>query len=261
MKLLSWNVNGIRSCRRQGLLSWMEAEKAEVVCLQEVRAHREQVEKDLQHLPGYHSFWHSARRPGYSGVATFTRKAPDAVHQGLGRHEFDEEGRVLTLEFGDLAVVNAYFPNSQRTHARLDYKLDFCEAMLAWLQGLRDRGRHVLLCGDYNIAHRAIDLKNPKENERNAGYLPEERAWMDQLLGAGFVDAFRRRCPEPGHYTWWSNRPGVRDRNIGWRIDYVVVDEGLDARVARSFHQPEVRGSDHCPVGVELHCGNPAGEA
>ncbi len=252
MKVLSWNVNGIRSCRRQGLLAWLDSQEAQVVCLQEVRAHRHQVEQDLQDLHGYHAFWHSARRPGYSGVATLARQRPDAVLEGLGLEEFDLEGRVLTLEFGSLSVVNAYFPNTQRTHARLTYKLDFCRAMLAWVAGLRARGQHVLLCGDYNIAHREIDLRNPRENQGNAGFLPQERAWMDELLDSGYVDTFRARCPEPGHYTWWSNRPGVRERNIGWRIDYVVVDRELDHRVDCSFHQPQVMGSDHCPVGVVL---------
>lgn len=252
MKLLSWNVNGLRSCRRQGFLDWMAAEDADVVCLQEVRAHPEQVEGDLKAVPGYLGYWHPARRPGYSGVTTFSRREPDAVHVGMGLPDFDEEGRVLTLEFGSLAVVNAYFPNSQRTLARLPYKLDFCRAMQGFLEGLRARGLRVLLCGDYNIAHREIDLRNPRENRNNAGFLPEERAWMDAFLGSGYVDTFRARCPEPGHYTWWSHRPGVRDRNIGWRIDYVVVDEALDRDVRASFHQPQVRGSDHCPVGVVL---------
>ncbi len=252
MKLLSWNVNGIRSCFRKGLLSWVRAQAAEVVCLQEIRARREQVEEELDSFAGYHAFWNPARRPGYSGVATFSRRPPEVVHYGLGQPEFDEEGRVLTLEFGRLAVVNAYFPNSQRTHARLPFKLAFCEAILKWLEGLRSRGRHVLLCGDYNIAHREIDLRNPRENQDNAGFLPQERAWMDRLLDSGFVDTFRMRCPEPGHYTWWSHRKGVRERNIGWRIDYVVADQDLDPRVLESFHQPQVQGSDHCPVGVLL---------
>lgn len=252
MKILSWNVNGIRSCRQKGLLEWMRSEAADVVCLQEVRAHREQVEGDLQGIPGYQAFWHPARRPGYSGVATFTRRAPDAVREGVGIPEIDAEGRVLTLELGSLAVVNAYFPTSQRAGARLPYKLSFCRAMLGYLSTLRDRGREVLVCGDYNIAHTEIDLRNPRDNEGNAGFLPEERAWMDHLVGAGYVDTFRARCPNPGHYTWWSHRPGVRERNIGWRLDYVFADEDLDRRVERAFHQPSVRGSDHCPVGVVL---------
>jgi len=252
VRLLSWNVNGIRACRRRGLLDWLQAEQADVVCLQEIRAHRQQVESDLQEIPGYHCLWHSARRPGYSGVATFSRRVPDAVQEGLGLEDFDREGRVLTVDLGAVSIVNAYFPNSQRTHARLGYKLDFCRAMLAHLADVRARGQRVLLCGDYNIAHREIDLRNPRENQDNAGFLPEERAWMDELLGQGYVDTFRARCPEPGHYTWWSNRKGVRERNIGWRLDYVVVDRDLDPRVEGSFHQPTVLGSDHCPVGVEL---------
>jgi len=252
MRLLSWNVNGIRACFRKGLLSWVQAEAPDLLCLQETRAHKEQVEAELQAFSGYHAFWNPARRPGYSGVATFSRQPPDSVHVGLGRPEFDVEGRVLTLEFGSLSVVNAYFPNSQRTHARLPYKLAFCQAMLDWLKALRARGQNVLVCGDYNIAHREIDLRNPRENQDNAGFLPEERAWMDQFLDSGFVDTFRSRCPEPGHYTWWSNRKGVREKNIGWRIDYVAADEDLDTRIRQSFHLPDVLGSDHCPVGVLL---------
>lgn len=252
MKLLSWNVNGIRSCARHGLLDWVAREGADVFCLQETRAHPEQLEKELLNLRGYHGAWHAARRRGYSGVATFCRRDPDEVISGLGVPELDQEGRVLTCVLGDLAVVNAYFPTSQRTHARLPYKLEFCRAMEALLGRLRHRGLKVLLCGDYNIAHREIDLRNPRENEGNAGFLPEERAWMDRFLEAGYVDTFRARCPEPGNYTWWSYRGDVRQRNVGWRIDYVCVAPDLDERVARSFHQPHVLGSDHCPVGVEL---------
>lgn len=252
MKLLSWNINGIRACRRHGLLDWIAHEAADVVCLQEVRAHREQVEGDLKSIPGYEAFWHPARRPGYSGVTTLTRRAPDAVQEGLGIPEIDQEGRVLTVELGDLAIVNAYFPTCQRTQARLPYKLAFCRAMLGHLSTLRDRGKSVILCGDYNIAHREIDLRNARENVNNSGFLPQERAWMDHLVAAGYVDSFRKRCPNPGHYTWWSHLPGVRSRNIGWRIDYAFTSWELDERVAQAFHQPHVRGSDHCPVGLVL---------
>ncbi|MFI5314817.1 MAG: exodeoxyribonuclease III [Myxococcota bacterium] len=253
MKLLSWNVNGLRAAERAGFLDWFARERAFAVCVQEIKARPEELKPELCNPLGYHSYFHPAERPGYSGVATFTRREPLDVRYGLGSPEFDREGRVLRLEFPDFVLVNAYFPNSQRDHARLDYKLAFCAAMLRLVNRTRAAGKHVLLCGDYNICHRAIDLANARQNEKNAGYLPEERAWMERFLTRhGWVDTFRSRCPEPGHYTWWSYRPGVRARNVGWRLDYFVANREIQDRVARVRHQSDVRGSDHCPVELAL---------
>jgi exodeoxyribonuclease-3 len=252
MKLYSWNVNGYRAAWRGGFLDWLRERAPDVVCLQETKVHPEQLDEERLHPLGYRSYWHSARKRGYSGVATLCKREPARVTEGLGVPAFDDEGRVLTTEIADLVLVNAYFPNSQRDHARLPHKLAFCDAILQRLDAYRQEGRHVILCGDYNIAHRPIDLANPKQNERNAGYLPEERAWMDELEAHGWIDAFRHACDEPGHYTWWSYRPGVRERNIGWRIDYFTVNPQLVARVARAFIEPQVMGSDHCPIGLEI---------
>jgi len=251
--LFSWNVNGLRAAERAGFLDWFAGQRAFAICVQEIKVHPDQLSDGMRNPAGYHAYFHPAERPGYSGVATFTREEPLAVVRGLGSPEFDREGRVLRTEFRDFVLVNAYFPNSQRDHARLDYKLRFCAAMLRLVNGYRRAGKNVLLCGDHNISHRAIDLANPKQNERNAGFLPEERAWMERFTSRhGWVDTFRSLCPEPGHYTWWSYRPGVRERNIGWRLDYFIANPELMDRVKRVRHQTKVRGSDHCPVELEL---------
>ncbi len=252
MKLRSWNVNGIRAAHAGGFLKWLEAEKPDVVCVQETKAQTEQLGEEILHPLGYHSCWHSARKKGYSGVATFSRREPLSVRYGIGNRLADSEGRVLITEHPGLVVVNAYFPNSQHDHARLDYKLTFCRSMLRLLNKLRREGNNVALCGDFNIAHTEIDLANPKENRKNAGFLPEERAWMDRLLGHGWIDTFRHFCDEPGHYTWWSQRMGVRKRNVGWRLDYFAVNPELVDRLKAARIQPQVKGSDHCPVTLEL---------
>jgi exodeoxyribonuclease-3 len=250
---MTWNVNGIRAAQKGGFLKWFADHAADIVCVQETKARPEQLDEAMLHPEGYHSYWHSAEKPGYSGVATYSKREPLDVKYGLGIPEIDREGRVLILEYPDFSMVNAYFPNSQREHTRLDYKLEFCAQMLKFLEARRQQGKHVVLCGDLNIAHRAIDLKNPKQNENNAGYLPEERAWMDHFIDqTGYVDAFRNFTPDPGHYTWWSYRPGVREKNIGWRLDYFVVNPELKGRLKLCEIQPHVRGSDHCPVSLRL---------
>ncbi len=252
MKLLSWNVNGIRAVHKNGFLRWFKSQNPDIVCLQETKAHASQLDEKLLRPLGYHSYWHSAERPGYSGVVTYARRRPLAVREGLGIREIDREGRVLVCEYRGFVLINAYFPNSQRDHSRLDYKLRFCNAMLRFLNRLRRQGKNIVLCGDYNIAHKEIDLRNPKQNRDNAGFLPQERAWMDRLVKHEYVDCFRHFCEEPGHYTWWSYRAGVRERNIGWRLDYFVVNPELKRRLKKAYIQPKVRGSDHCPIGLEL---------
>lgn len=252
MRILSWNVNGIRACEKKGFGKWLESQSADVVCIQESKARPDQLGEEHLHPAGYASHWHSAEKAGYSGVAIYSKKEPTDLQMGMGIPRFDSEGRVITAEFGDLLLINAYFPNSQREHARLEYKLDFCDAIFGFCEKNRNRGKHVILTGDYNIAHKAIDLRNPKENENNAGYLPEERAWMDRFLGAGYVDTFRKFEPGPGHYTWWSYRPGVRERNIGWRIDYFTVNPEMEDRLQVSRHHAQVMGSDHCPIELKI---------
>lgn len=254
MKILSWNVNGIRAVGRNGFFDWLEKESPDVLCLQETKASPDQLDDSYLAPFGYQSFFHSAKKPGYSGVATYVKlkSSPKEVREGIGLTAIDDEGRILTVELEGVTVVNAYFPNSQREHARLDYKLAFCDKILKYVERLRKDGHFVVLCGDYNIAHKEIDLKNPKSNVNNAGFLPQERAWMDKFLETGWIDTFRHFNPEPGHYTWWSYRPGVRERNIGWRIDYHCVNPEYLSSVREASIMPNVYGSDHCPVSVIL---------
>jgi exodeoxyribonuclease-3 len=252
VKLLCWNVNGLRAAHRSGFLDWFEAQAADVVCVQETRVRPEEVAEELLHPFGYHSYWAPAEKRGYSGVTTFCKRKPLQVRQGIGKAEFDREGHVLLTEFPTFLLVNSYFPNSQRGAVRLPYKLKFCTAMLRMLNRYRRAGKHIVLCGDYNIAHKPIDLSNPKQNVRNAGYLPEERAWMDRFTRHGYVDTFRHFCDEPGNYTFWSQRGNCRERNIGWRLDYFCVSPELAPKLKSAAIHPEVMGSDHCPIELQL---------
>jgi exodeoxyribonuclease-3 len=251
MTIFSWNVNGIRSVERKGFIPWLLASGADVACIQETKARPEQLSPPLRSpasgAVSYQSFWASAEKPGYSGTALYSRLPPDRVNT-LGVPRFDAEGRVLAAHYGGTVVVSAYFPNSQEGGARLPYKLDFCAAMLDFCAALVSGGKHVVLCGDYNIAHKPIDLKNPKANEGNPGYLPEERAWLDSFVAAGFADTFRHFCAEGDQYTWWSYRARAREKNVGWRIDYQCVDEAFLPSVASSEICASVPGSDHCPI-------------
>ncbi len=252
-RLVSWNVNGIRAAsKNDGWKDLWDDLDFDVLALQETKAAPDQLDLFLKERKGYQSLWHSAEKPGYSGVALYTRLEPHDVKYGIGDAEIDREGRVITADFGTFTVVNAYFPNSQREHARLPFKLRFCSLMATYLKGLRDQGKTVYLCGDYNIAHREIDLRNPKSNVKNAGFLPEERAWMEEFLSTGWVDAFRHFCTDPLHYTWWSYRPGVREKNIGWRLDYFSTNVESKDRMDDARHLPDVSGSDHCPVVLDV---------
>ncbi len=252
MKLVSWNVNGIRACGKNGFLNWFADEKADVVCVQEIKARPEQLDPSFQNPLKYHSFWNPADKPGYSGTAVFSKSEPIDVKFGLGIPEMDSEGRVMILKYPKFTLVNSYFPNSQREHTRLPFKLAFCKQFLKTVDGLREKGENVIMCADWNIAHQEIDLKNPKTNRKNAGFLPEERAWMDQFIKAGYVDVFRQFQKEGDHYTWWSYRPGVRERNVGWRLDYFMSNIEFKDRLKSSVHRTDVLGSDHCPVVLEL---------
>jgi exodeoxyribonuclease III len=256
-KLLSWNVNGIRSCSGKGFSSWLSSESADYICLQETKAHPDQLTAELKSpVDGegkpYAAYWASAKRRGYSGTAIFAKREASSIIP-LGIPEFDDEGRTVIADFDDFVLVSAYFPNSQDAGARLDYKLRFCDAILAFCEELRAKGRHVVVAGDYNIAHRPIDLARPEQNVGNAGYLPEERAWMDKYLGAGYIDTFRHLCPDPKHYSWWTYRvPTARENNIGWRLDYHCIDPEFLPALAGADIQSKVFGSDHCPVSLLL---------
>ena len=257
MRIISWNVNGIRAAEKKGFVPWIKKENADMICIQETKAKPEQLAKELLEIKPkegkpYYTFWASAKKPGYSGVAIYSKKEPLNVRK-LGISEFDDEGRVLQADYHDFTLISAYFPNSQDGGKRLDYKLKFCDAIMKLCGEYRKQKRHFILCGDYNIAHTPIDLARPRENEGNAGYLPEERAWMDTFTGSGFVDTFRHFHPgERDHYSWWSYRMGARERNVGWRIDYHITDPELLPLIKYSVIRPEVYGSDHCPVEIEV---------
>ena len=249
MKLVSWNVNGLRACLKKGFMESFNDIGADVFCLQETKMEQGQAELDLG---GYHEFWNSAEKKGYSGTAVFTKVPPKTVSYGMGIEEHDREGRIITLEFEGFYLVNVYVPNSQRELLRLDYRMRWEDDFRSYVCGL-DKAKPVVICGDLNCAHKEIDIKNPKSNERNAGFTIEERDKMSALLGSGFTDYFRHFNPDKKDaYTWWSYMRGVRERNVGWRIDYFLGSDRLTESVADAFILPEVYGSDHCPVGLVI---------
>jgi exodeoxyribonuclease-3 len=253
--IVSWNVNGIRAAEKKGFLDWLSAESPDVLCLQETKAHKGQVTPELAEpvlaSGSWKSWWSSAKKAGYSGTAIYSKTEPLDVRTS-GYPEFDDEGRVVIAEYPETTVISAYFPNSQEAGARLGYKLEFCAAMLETCDKLVASGKNVILCGDYNIAHKPIDLANPRSNEGNPGYLPEERAWMDRFVGAGYVDTFRAFCADPAQYTWWSYRFHAREKNIGWRIDYQCVNPAFMPKVESSIILKDISGSDHCPIKLTL---------
>lgn len=252
LKFLSWNVNGIRAVEKKGFIELLPSFDADIIGIQETKAQPDQLSEELKNIQGYTSYWHSAERKGYSGVAFYTRIKPLSVHYGIGVPEFDCEGRVLTLEFENYYLLTIYFPNSGDKLKRLDYKLRFNETLLSFVKEL-EKKKDVILCGDFNVAHKEIDLKNPKTNTKNAGFTPEERAWMDGFVAAGFVDTFRMFNQEPEQYSWWSYRFSARSKNVGWRIDYFCVNESAAPRVTNATIMQEVMGSDHCPVALEYN--------
>ncbi len=248
-KLISWNVNGLRACREKGFLSFFEEADADFFALQETKLQKGQIELDL---PGYLQYWNYAKKKGYSGTALFTKKEPLSVSYGIGMEEHDQEGRVITLEYPDYYVVTCYTPNAQTELKRLSYRLQWEDDFRAYLTGL-DRKKGVILCGDLNVAHEEIDLKNPKSNRQNPGFTDEERGKMTELLGAGFVDSFRHFYPDKTDaYSWWSYRFHAREKNAGWRIDYFIVSERLTPRLTGASIHTEVYGSDHCPVELDI---------
>ncbi len=252
MKLLCWNVNGIRAVKGRGFLDWLSRESPDIISLQETKAHLEQLDKDLQEPAGYYTYWNYPERKGYSGVAIFTREKPLSVRYDLGTIELDLEGRVVIAEYPEFTLFNIYFPNGKKDESRLRYKMDFYEVFLQFADTLKATGKRLVICGDLNTAHNEIDLARPKENSKISGFLPEERAWMDKLVAHGYVDTFRHFNKEPGQYTWWDLKSGARARNVGWRIDYFFVSEDLLPSLAGAFIMPDVMGSDHCPVGITL---------
>ena len=252
IELLCWNVNGIRAVKRKGFLEWLYRESPDILCLQETKASPEQLDEDLRQPQGYHVYWDYPERKGYSGVATFTREKPLRVQNGLGVKEFDIEGRVIITEYPGFVLLNVYFPNGKKDSARLKYKMDFYDTFLDFIDRLKAKGEKLVICGDFNTAHKEIDLARPKENEKVSGFLPIERAWMDKLVAHGYVDTFRHFNKEPNQYTWWDLKSKARERNVGWRLDYFFVSESLLESVSKAFIMSEVTASDHCPVGIVL---------
>jgi exodeoxyribonuclease-3 len=252
IKILSYNVNGIRAALNKGFESWLQAANPDVLCLQETKALQEQVDTQVFEKLGYNHFWFSAQKKGYSGVAILTKKEPQSIVYGTGIEQMDFEGRVLRVDYPDVSIISLYLPSGTNTD-RLDYKFQFMDEFQAYIDELKKEVPHLVICGDYNICHQAIDIHDPVRNKTVSGFLPEERAWIDGFMRAGFIDSFRHLNPNPHHYSWWSYRANARANNKGWRIDYALVAERLENKILKSYILPEANHSDHCPVGVELN--------
>ncbi|MDQ7784662.1 MAG: exodeoxyribonuclease III [Desulfomonilaceae bacterium] len=252
IRILSWNVNGIRAAAKKGFLELPASESPDILCIQETKARPEQVTKALLSPPGYASFWNAAQKKGYSGVAVYTKETPIHVETSLGVRKFDEEGRFIRLDFKEFSVINVYFPNGKMNAERLRFKMEFYETFLDYVQDLRATIPRLCFLGDVNTAHREMDLARPKENSNVSGFLPEEREWIDKVVAAGYVDTFRDLNKDLVQYSWWDLKSRARERNVGWRIDYVFVTAEMRDAVKNAFILTDVMGSDHCPVGVEL---------
>jgi exodeoxyribonuclease-3 len=253
LKLISWNVNGIRAAQRKGFLDWLAEAQPDILGVQETKAQPDQLDDELRSPEDYHTFWASAKKKGYSGVALYSRPEPESVQVGLGIDEYDDEGRTLVADYGDFVFITAYFPNGQADLSRLPYKMRYKTDFLTFCNKLRAQGKGVIFCGDVNTSHMPIDLARPKQNEKNTGFLPEERVWIDQVIAEGYIDTFRHFNPElEGAYSWWSMRSGARERNIGWRLDYFFISSDLLDRVESVGICTDVMGSDHCPVELVL---------
>lgn len=254
MRITTWNVNGLRAAlTKPEAVTWLAEFKPDVLCLQEIKAKPEQVDPELVRLiAGPEECWHSAERPGYSGVATFARQAPQNWEVGLGEPRFDREGRAILAHFPDFVLINVYVTNGKRDHSRVPEKLDFYAALLKRSEALRAQGKEVIICGDINTAHQEIDLRNPRQNQNTSGFLPEEREWISRFVASGYQDAYRLLYPERAEYTWWAYFSQARERNVGWRLDYFLVSTGLMPKVGDVTIHGDVPGSDHCPVTLEI---------
>ena len=253
MQLISWNVNGIRAMLRKGFLDWLDERQPDILCLQETKAHLAALPPELKVQEGYHLTYEIGERKGYSGTSTWSRRQPKDVKHGIEKGAaFDREGRILHHQFPDFHLFNVYFPNGKKDAERLQYKLDFYEAFQERCQDLLNQGEAIVVCGDVNTAHKEIDLARPKENRKTSGFLPEECAWMDRFLDAGFIDCYRHLYPDEVCYSWWSMRSGARQRNVGWRLDYFFISENLLPVLKDCRMYTEDMGSDHCPVMLEL---------
>jgi len=253
IRIISYNVNGIRAAMNKGLIDWLKSDPADIICLQETKAHRDNVDHKSFTDLGYHDHWFSAQKKGYSGVAIFTKIKPDHIEYGTGHKVSDDEGRVIQMDIGGVRLINAYFPSGTTGDERQTFKYQWLDEFFLYLENLKKKHPRLVLCGDYNIAHKDIDIHDPKGNKNSSGFLPEEKAWMDKFYASGWVDTFRVFHPEPSRYTWWSQRfPSVRLQNKGWRIDYINTTENLKKDLRHAEIYPDVKQSDHCPVFLEL---------
>lgn len=252
IEILCWNVNGLRAVKNKGFLEWLQKESPDIICLQETKVQPEQLDNDLREPSNYKTYWNYPERKGYGGVATFSKTEPLNVKYIFNGEALDLEGRVIITEYFGFILMNIYFPNGKMGPDRLKYKMDFYEAFLGYADSLKAKGSKLVVCGDFNTAHKEIDIARPKENERVSGFLPMERAWIDNFISHGYVDAFRYFHKEPDQYSWWDMKTRARERNVGWRIDYFFVTENLLPAVSKAFIMSEVTGSDHCPVGIIL---------
>lgn len=250
--IVTYNVNGIRAAMTKGFMDWLKATDPDVVCLQEVKAEKEQVDTKIFEEAGYNYYWHSAKKKGYSGVAILSKKAPDHVEVGCGIEKYDDEGRVIRADYGDVSVMSVYMPSGSSGDERQAFKMEWLRDFQNYIDGLKKKKPNLVVCGDYNICHKPIDIHNPKSNANTSGFLPEERDWLEGFVQSGFVDSFRHFNPDPHHYTWWSFRANARAKNLGWRIDYGMVTQTLKDRLKRSAILPAAKHSDHCPVLLEL---------
>jgi len=252
MKIVSYNVNGIRAAINKGLLDWLKKTDADVVCLQEIKAMPEQLNKEVHDQLHDFTFWYPAQKKGYSGVAIFSKKKPDHVEYGCGIKKYDDEGRTIRADFGNVSVMSVYFPSGTSGDERQDFKYEFLDDFQNYIDKLKKKRPNLIICGDYNICHKPIDIHNPVSNANSTGFLPEEREWLDRFFKSGFVDTFRCFNPEPHNYTWWTFRFNARARNLGWRIDYQAVSSSLEKALKRALILPEAKHSDHCPTVLEI---------
>lgn len=250
MKIISYNVNGIRAAVRKGFVEWLEATQADAICLQEIKVDTLNFPYSLFENLGYECFIYPAQKPGYSGTAILSKHTPKEIIKGIGIDQYDREGRVIQAIFEKFTLISAYFPSGSSGEERQNIKIQFLKDFYEWIETKKDE--QFVICGDFNICHQAIDIHNPKANTNSTGFLPEERAWMSEFLALGFIDTFRHLCKEPHHYTWWSSRSGARDKNLGWRIDYQIISQSLEPKLKKSFILNEARHSDHCPIMIHL---------
>jgi exodeoxyribonuclease-3 len=252
LKIRCWNINGIRAAWKKGFPDWFEKESPDILCLQETKANRDQLGEEITNFKDYKSYFFSAEKKGYSGVAIYTRKEPLNVINGCNNSSFDCEGRVIQMEFDNFILFNCYFPNGGRGPERVKYKLDFYQELFSRAQEARQKNKNIVVCGDYNTAHKEIDLARPKENSKTTGFLPEEREWIDKIIAMDYVDIYRQYNSEPQQYTYWDQITRARERNVGWRIDYYMVSKEMQSIITNATIHMDVMGSDHCPIGLEV---------